>query len=156
MPRQIRIPGTEAKQNKALNAAAEAYVTARDERMAKTEVEVDAKEALIREMKKADVTTYRDDEATPPLIVTLVPGKDQVKVTEQASESEGDDDEETPRPRRGRSAAAASSDPLEAEADRILANAGDGKLNDPKLKGKAERHRKAKTRTANEVGATST
>ncbi len=148
MARQLRIPDTEAKQNKSLNAAAEHYVTCRDERIAATTPEVEAKETLIREMKKAGVTTYRDDEADPPLVIV---GKDQIKVTEQKEES--DEDAEPPRIRRGRSAAAASS-PLEKEADEILANAGSGELNDPKLKGEAARHKKARTKTAAEAGVT--
>jgi hypothetical protein len=152
MARQLRIEGTEETRVKEIDDAAEAYVEARDARMAKTEREVEAKEALIGVMKKHSRDVYRDDDATPPLIVTLVPGKDAVKVSEQKDEEEPE--AEAPRVRRGRSAAAASAmDEREREADDILAKAGAADLNDPKLKGEAARHRKARTKTAAEVGA---
>lgn len=80
--KQMSIPGTERKQIKEVNDAAEHYVEQRDKRMGLTEKEHDAKEALIAVMKKHKIETYRDDDVTPPLVVTLVPGKDQIKVTE--------------------------------------------------------------------------
>lgn len=92
--RQTQIPGTEDREIKEVNAAAEAYVTQRDKRMKLTEKEVEAKEALIAVMKKHGLTVYRDDEAAPPLIVTLTPGKDKVKVTEAGGDEEEDGGEE--------------------------------------------------------------
>ncbi len=70
----------ERKSIKEINDAAEGYVDARDKRMKLTVKEHEAKEALIVVMKKHDTLVYRDDEATPPLLVTLTPGKDNVKV----------------------------------------------------------------------------
>jgi hypothetical protein len=79
--RQMKIPGTEAKKLVDLDRAAESYVEARDERMARTEAEVETRDALIAAMKENGLTTYRDDDADPPLLVTLTPGEDKVKVT---------------------------------------------------------------------------
>ena len=44
------------------------------------EAEVEARGALIAAMKKHGLTIYRDDDAAPPLLVTLVAGEDKVKV----------------------------------------------------------------------------
>jgi len=88
--KQAEIPGTERQRIKELDDAAESYVEARDERMAKTEREVEAKEALVAVMKKHDLTVYRDESTTPPLVVTLIPGVDKVKVS-QAKDDEDDD-----------------------------------------------------------------
>ncbi len=78
--RQAELKGIERKAIKEINDAAEGYVDARDRRMKLTEKEHESKEALIAVMKKHDTLVYRDDEANPPLIVTLTPGKDNVKV----------------------------------------------------------------------------
>jgi len=86
--KQTHIPGTEPKSIKEVDTAAEAYVEARDERMALTEKEVEAKDALINVMKKHDLSVYRDDEADPPLVVTIIPGVDKVKVSRV---TDGDD-----------------------------------------------------------------
>lgn len=86
--RQLKIAGTGGEEIKEVNDAAEAYVEARDKRMKLTEKETEAKEALIAVMKKHDLTVYKDDEANPPLVVTLVPGKDNVKVAEAEVEAE--------------------------------------------------------------------
>ena len=51
-----------------------------------TEQEVASRDALIQVMKKHKVDVYRAD-ASPPLVVTLIPGEDKVKVTRS------DDDE---------------------------------------------------------------
>jgi hypothetical protein len=87
--KQQRIPGTEPASIKELDDAAEAYVEARDARMSCTEVEVVAKAALIAAMKKHGVEVYKDESSVPALVVTVVPGKDNVKV----SRVDGDDDE---------------------------------------------------------------
>ena len=86
--KQTSIPGTEPKSITEVDTAAEAYVEARDERMALTEKEVEAKDALINVMKKHDLSVYRDDEADPPLVVTIIPGVDKVKVSRV---TDGDD-----------------------------------------------------------------
>lgn len=114
MPRkQLSIAGTEGKKIREIDVAAEAYEEARDKRMALTEKETEARENLIAAMKKAKVSVYRDDDAAPPIIVTLVPGVDKVKVTRQEEPEDEGEDAPTPR-RRGRSAAAASA---QAETD---------------------------------------
>ncbi len=89
--KQLHIEGTEPKSIKEVDTAAESYVGARDERMKKTEREDETKQALIGVMKKHGLTVYKDEEASPPLIVTVTPGKDQVKVTRAKDEEEGDE-----------------------------------------------------------------
>lgn len=85
--KQLQVPGTENRKIKELDTAAESYVEARDKRMAHTELETETREALIAVMKKHSLTVYKDDDAVPPFIITLTPGKDKVKVTRD----EGDD-----------------------------------------------------------------
>ena len=84
--KQGELPTLERKKVAEVNAAAEGYVDARDERMKHTETEVEAREALIAVMKKHSLTVYRDDEASPPLLVTLMPGEDRVKVRRDEEE----------------------------------------------------------------------
>lgn len=81
MAKQQQIPGTERKTIKEIDDAAEAYVEARDKRMRLTEKEVERREALVNAMKRNGLTIYRDDSASPALLVMLKPGKDVVKVT---------------------------------------------------------------------------
>lgn len=78
--RQMEVPGTERKHIKEVVDAASGYEDARDKRMKLTEKEASAKESLIEVMKKHKLTVYRDDEAVPPILVTLKPGKDAIKV----------------------------------------------------------------------------
>ena len=93
-PRQAEIPGTERKVNKTVAAAARSYVEARDARMELTKKEKDSKELLIAAMVKAGEEVYRDDSASPPLLVHLKKGKNDVKVTEVGEDPESDDDAE--------------------------------------------------------------
>lgn len=93
MARQTRIPGTDSEKIKEVDDAAEGYVKARDKRMKLTEAETEAREALISVLKKHKLEVYRDDDATPPLLVTLTPGKDKVKVV-TVDDDEGDDADE--------------------------------------------------------------
>jgi len=86
--RQLPIPGTETNEIREVNVAAELYVDARDARMVKTEAEVEARDALILAMKKHKLENYRDDDATPPLIVTLIAGEDKIKVTRATPDEE--------------------------------------------------------------------
>jgi hypothetical protein len=86
--KQLPIPGTEKETIEELDAAAEAYADARDERMQLTERESEAKEALVSVMKKHGLEVYRDENAVPPLIVTLIPGEDRVKVSRAKEEGE--------------------------------------------------------------------
>jgi hypothetical protein len=90
--RQTSIPGTEPKTIKEVSDAAEAYVEARDARQKKTEREVEAKEALVTVMKTHGLTVYTDADVDPPLVVTLSPGKDKVKVTEANENDEPGED----------------------------------------------------------------
>lgn len=95
MPKkQLEIAGTERQREPEIDSAAEAYVEQRDKRMKLTEKEVTAKEALIAVMKKHKLEVYRDDSVSPPLVVTLVPGKDKVKVTEADAANEGEETDE--------------------------------------------------------------
>ncbi len=84
--KQLQIAGTEKKAITEVNAAAEAYVEARDERMALTVREVEAREALITVMQKHKLDVYRDDDASPPLLITLIAGEDRVKVSRVAED----------------------------------------------------------------------
>jgi hypothetical protein len=84
--KQLPIPGTEKETIKEVDTAAEAYVNARDERMQLTERESEAKEALVHVMKKHNLEVYRDENAVPPLVVTLIPGEDRVKVSRAKEE----------------------------------------------------------------------
>jgi hypothetical protein len=86
--KQLKIPGTEGETIKELNDAAEAYVTERDKRMKLTEKEVAAKDTLINVMKNHKLSVYKDDDADPPLIITLTAGKDQLKVTREESDED--------------------------------------------------------------------
>jgi hypothetical protein len=87
--RQLEIKGTERTTIKEVDTAVEAYVEARDERMKLTDREVEAKEALIAVMRNHKLTVYTDENAVPPLVITLIPGEDKVKVR-RAEEEEGE------------------------------------------------------------------
>lgn len=91
MGKQTQIPGTERKVAKEVNIAGQAYVAVRDKRVALTKKEKEAKDTLIREMRKAGETIYRDDSSDPPLIITLS-STDNVKVTKVGNEEEPDDE----------------------------------------------------------------
>ena len=58
-PKQPRLPSMEDARIEALEAGAEEYVSARDERMALTEVEVEAKNKLLRLMHEHNKTAYK-------------------------------------------------------------------------------------------------
>jgi hypothetical protein len=89
--RQMKIPGTEQETIKEIDSAAEAYIDVRDKRINLTDRESEAKEALIGVMKKHKVEVYRDENAVPPLVVTLIPGEDKVKVSRAKEEEEGEE-----------------------------------------------------------------
>jgi hypothetical protein len=94
--KQMQIPGTERPSFPKVDVAAEQYEKARDSRMKKSEAEHDAKLALIEAMKKHKLSVYRDDNATPPIVVTLADGDPKVKVTRadlEIPEGAGDEDE---------------------------------------------------------------
>jgi aspartate/methionine/tyrosine aminotransferase len=52
------LPGTTSPEVEAIERAAEAYVTIRDQRMALNQEEVQLREALLKAMEDADVETY--------------------------------------------------------------------------------------------------
>ncbi len=70
----------ETKKIKSVEAAAKAYVTARDERMDKTKLEVEAKAVLENEMEKHNLETYRFDDGDVTREVVIEQGKEKVKV----------------------------------------------------------------------------
>lgn len=94
MARQKELSGIEKESVKEIEEAAESYVEARDKRMKLTEKEVERKAALIEVMRKHKRTVYRDDNAAPPLLVTLKEGTVSVKVTRVDGVDGGDGDEE--------------------------------------------------------------
>lgn len=91
MARQSTIPGTERKVDAEVAAAGVAYVQQRDKRMGLTKKEKAAKDALIALMRKKKVDVYRDDDANPPVILTLTEKYD-VKATKVQEEDEDEDD----------------------------------------------------------------
>lgn len=100
--KQGELPGLERKVVKEINTAAEAYVSARDKRMQLTEKESEAKQALLDVMKKHKTEIYRDDDVNPPLVITVLPGKDNVKVAEAvAYDADGYDSITRPKEKRG-------------------------------------------------------
>lgn len=78
--RQLEIAGTERKTVKVIDDAAEKYVDARDAKNKAAAAEKLAKDALVAAMREHKVNIYRDVAAN--LVVTIVPGKDNVKVQE--------------------------------------------------------------------------
>jgi len=90
--RQQVLKGMEQLTIPEIDAAAENYREQRDKRMRLTAKEVDAKNALIEAMRKHKQDVYRDNNAAPPLTVTLVEGKVGVKVDEATPEVEDDDE----------------------------------------------------------------
>ena len=89
MGKQIAIAGTERPTVPEVAAAADGYVVERNKRMKLTVKEKASKVALIATMRKHGLTVYRDDDHTPPLLVTLS-SKDDVRVEEVGAK---DDDE---------------------------------------------------------------
>lgn len=97
--RQTEIPGTERKSIKEVDDAAEVYRAAMLARMKKGKTEKEKKDDLIKVMKKHGLNVYKDDNAVPPLVISLN-STDSVKVTVLKSEAPGveedagDDEEE--------------------------------------------------------------
>lgn len=95
--KQTRIPGTEDKTPTAVKAAGEAYVTEAAKQSKQQRKTKEAKEVLIAAMEKHEVESFRDDEANPPVIVSLTE-RQGIKVTklkrgenEEGHDSEADD-----------------------------------------------------------------
>lgn len=93
MGRQLRVPGTEDKVPAAVKAAGEAYVTeAAKEAKQKKKVN-ESKEVLLAAMEKHDVEQFRDDEASPPVIISRTE-RHGIRVTKlKQTEQEPDGDE---------------------------------------------------------------
>lgn len=81
LKRQGRIPGTEQPRIPEIEKAAVAYVEARDAQKEAAESAKVTHEVLVAAMRTHDVTTYRDDDAVPPLIITLE-STDKAKVVQ--------------------------------------------------------------------------
>ena len=87
-PRNIDLPGIEGPgvalpRFKDLDAATEEYVNVRNRRMALTEEEVAAKEALATLMHEHGLTVYRYDDYK----VVILPGKENIKVKNAADDT---------------------------------------------------------------------
>lgn len=80
-PKQNPIPGTEQQVHPDIEEAANAYVEARDERIACTDAEVKAKQLLMQRLHKHEVKVYdyTDDDGEPRRI-ELVDVAENVKV----------------------------------------------------------------------------
>ena len=93
MPKkQAELPGVEAPSIKAIDDAADEYVSVRDKRMALTEKEITARDVLANLMHKHKLESYRYDDR----IVTIVPAE-KVKVKtakEESAKVEVDPDDE--------------------------------------------------------------
>lgn len=85
--RQVRIPGTEGPSFPDIDRAAEEYVEIRDERMALTEREVDARGRVINAMKEHKLHAYWSDD----FIVELVDADARVKVRKDKEDKPGDE-----------------------------------------------------------------
>jgi hypothetical protein len=89
--RQAEIPGTERKSIKEVDDAAELYRSSRDARMKKSKIEKEKKIDLVQVMLKHGLSVYRDDNAVPPIVVTVT-SKHDVKVTNiEGEEVESDE-----------------------------------------------------------------
>lgn len=86
-PKQESLPGEgfERKTIAEIETAADTYDEAKRERMGLSKTESERKTALIGAMRKHNVSTYRMEDGR---LVTLIPGKDKVKV------GSGDEDDE--------------------------------------------------------------
>lgn len=94
-PKQTSVPGTEPKTVKEVTDAAEAYAEFRDQRQSLGRDERGAKLKLIEAMRKANLTSYRDPNASPPFTVTLTEGETKVKVKRDGeADNESDEGEE--------------------------------------------------------------
>lgn len=80
MARQKELTGIEKESIKEIDDAAEAYEDVRDRRMALTKEEVERQRALVEAMRRHKRRVYRDDTASPPLLVTLTETEVKVKV----------------------------------------------------------------------------
>jgi uncharacterized protein (DUF2384 family) len=78
--KQGELPGMEKKHVKEVEEAGEAYEQTRDARMKLTEDESEKLTSLVEVMEKHKLTVYRNDEAVPPMLITLKAGKTRARV----------------------------------------------------------------------------
>jgi len=90
-PQQLQISGTERKQIRAIEIAADNYREARDERMELTESEVAARDALVQEMRKADVKVYKFHDHDGEEITVELDETTKVKVRKKGARPESED-----------------------------------------------------------------
>lgn len=88
--RQETLPGILPPGIEEIDTAAQEYVSARDTRQGKTKLEVDAKQTLIKVMKKHERVTY----SSKGLTVNLTEeNKVTIKVTTSSADPNGDPEE---------------------------------------------------------------
>lgn len=90
MGKQKKLPGTEGETIKELDEAAEFYAEQATKSVKQRKTTAEARDSLVAAMKKHKREVYRDESMNPPLVVTLVPGVDKVRVTEGTGD-DGDD-----------------------------------------------------------------
>jgi hypothetical protein len=150
MARQMPIKGTERPRVKEIDEIAERLRLITEEFDAVKLKKESATDSLIAAMKDRGMSEYVDEDAVPPIRITLSAGPDKVNLKEIHRRKE-ETDESTPPAARGAAKVRAE---LERQADALLATNKSGDLVKPELSGAPSRHKKAKTRTAKEAGAT--
>lgn len=86
--RQGELPGMEKKHVKEVEDAGEAYEHVRDQRIALSKQETEKLDALVVVMEKHKLKVYRNDEAVPPMLITLKAGKTKAKVERLSQDEE--------------------------------------------------------------------
>lgn len=90
LPSQKQLPGTETPKDRKLTKLALKYAEKRVARAAAGREELVAKSALIVAMKERGDVRYEDPEED--ILVTLIPGKDKLKVEPLSGADEDDED----------------------------------------------------------------
>ncbi len=89
--RNETLPGIpDMKVIKEISDAAELYETVRDRRMDQLKKEVEANEELVTVMKKHKLKAYKDDNYSPPLLVTLAAKDPSVRARVRRGKEEED------------------------------------------------------------------
>lgn len=78
--RQGQLPGMEEPRNPEVEHAAELYHQDMTARVGMSNKEKVSKANLIAVLKKHGLPSYRDSHAVPPIMITLKPGKEGVKI----------------------------------------------------------------------------
>ena len=99
--RQGEFDGMAPPRNTEVENAAELYHQDMKARVALSNKEKVSKADLIKVMRKHQIESYRDSTAVPPIMITLKPGKDGVKidVLEGAEAEEGAEVEASEKPK---------------------------------------------------------